>query len=130
MRFTLDEWMLRLYPGLGFDTLAYGSRAEQVKVLIWSGAEQVLAAGTDVVLDWNTRSVERRRWAVARARAAGADVVLHKLTTPVEIASARARVRSATGRAFAHPVTAAGNEHLATLMEEPSPDEGMRIVEL
>ncbi|MBZ2197071.1 AAA family ATPase [Occultella gossypii] len=63
VRFTLDEWMLRLYPDI-------------------------------------SASVPR---ALARAR---------------------------SGQSYAHPVTAAGNEHLAALMEEPSPDEGVQIVEL
>lgn len=34
--FTLDEWMIRLYPRLSFDTAGYGRRAEIVKDLIWS----------------------------------------------------------------------------------------------
>ncbi|WP_163541652.1 AAA family ATPase [Occultella kanbiaonis] len=82
VRFTLDEWMLRLYPELGFDSPEYGDHAEQVKELIWSVAEQVLAAGTDVVLDWNSWSVEGRGWAVEHARRGGARVVLHTSSPP------------------------------------------------
>lgn len=65
-----------------------------------------------------------------RARRVGARVVLHKLTTPAEVASARALARTRAGQAYAHPTTVEGNEHLAVLMEEPSPDEGVQIVEL
>lgn len=128
LRFTLDEWMLRLHPSLGIHSPAYGERAEQVKDLMWSVAEQALAAGTDVVLDWNSWSVERRAWAVQRAREAGASVVLHALSTTLDEASDRALVRAATGTAFAHDVSREANEHLATLMQEPSPDEGFEIV--
>lgn len=127
VRFTLDEWMLRLHPDLSFDDEEYGVRAAEVRELIWSVAEQVLAAGIDAVLDWNSWSRERRRWAVERATVLGATVVLHRLGASVEVASARAKERTATGVGFAHPITRADNEHLASLMEEPAADEGIQI---
>lgn len=129
MRFTLDEWMLRLHPDLSTHSPAYGVKAEAVKDLIWSVAEQVLASGTDVVLDWNSWSVERRQWAVHRARRAGSRVVLHKLSTTLEEATERAAARSAEGTIYAHDVSRDANEHLATLMQGPSADEGLEIVE-
>lgn len=127
VRFTLDEWMLALRPDLDFASPAYGAVAEQVKELVWQVAEQVLAAGTDVVLDWNSWSVERRRWAIDRAQDARAAVVLHRVSTPVDVASQRALERTAAGAQPSHPVTRAANEHLASLMEEPDVSEGLRI---
>lgn len=127
VRFTLDEWMLRLYPDLDFESGEYGHRAGDVRELIWTIAEQVLESGTDVVLDWNSWSRDRRRWAVERASRSGAPVILHRLTASVDLASSRARARTDRRTPFAHPVTRAGNEHLATLLEEPSPAEGLQI---
>lgn len=128
VRFTLDEWMLRLYPGIDFESSDYGAKASEVREVIWTIAQQVLQAGVDVVLDWNSWSVARRSWAVHHAAAIGASVTLHELTTSVEVASTRAQERTARGARFAHPVTAPGNEHLATLMEEPEPREGFEVV--
>lgn len=127
VRFTLDEWMLRLHPGLDFESTAYGEKAAQVREVIWKIAEQILIAGVDVVLDWNSWSLARRSWAVERASAIGATVHLHWLTASVEVANARVRDRTANGAQFAHPVTTEGNKHLASLMEEPSSAEGMEI---
>lgn len=128
VRLTLDEWMLRLYPGLDFDSAEYGHKASEVRELIWTVAEQVLMTGVDVVLDWNSWSLARRRWAVERAAAIGAPVTLHTLTASVDVASDRVRERSGRGTQFAHQVAREGNEHLATLMEEPSSQEGIEIL--
>lgn len=129
VRFTLDEWMLRLYPSLHFETRAYGAKAVEVRDLIWSIAEQVLLTGSDVVLDWNSWSAERRRWAVDRAAAVDAPVILHKLPASIETASERAQARTERDTQYTHPVTHAGNRHLAGLMEEPRNEEGIEINE-
>jgi hypothetical protein len=127
VRFTLDEWMLRLHPDLDFESAEYGHRSNEVRELVWTIAEQVLMAGVDVVLDWNSWSAARRRWAVERASMIGASVTLHKMTASVDQASAQVRERAIRGAPFAHQVTSAGNEHLATLMQEPSSNEQIEI---
>ena len=129
LRLTLDEWMIRLHPGLDLTSPDYGRRADDVREVMWSAAEQALAAGVDVVLDWNAWSRERRRWAVSRPEAAGASVVLHRLSTTLEVATARALDRERSGAAYAHPVTPEGNTHLAGLMQEPDPAEGLEIID-
>lgn len=127
VRFTLDEWMMRLHPGIGLDEEAYGERAAEVRELIGNLAERVLRTGSDVVLDWNSWSRHRRAWAVARARAVGAEVVLHRLSTSAEESTRRARARQRSGEAFAHAVDAAGNSHRAALLEEPHAEEGLLV---
>ncbi|MGC1208876.1 MAG: ATP-binding protein [Ornithinimicrobium sp.] len=128
VRFTLDEWMIQLYPDLAFDDPAYGQRAEVVKDIIWSVAEQVLRTGTDVVLDWNSWSRERRAWTLERARSLRARVTVHCLQTSAVESSARADNRAEEGTSYAHRVTRDDNEHLAALMEPPSETEGLRVV--
>lgn len=129
VRFTLDEWMLRLHPELTIDDAAYGDRAVAARELIWSIAEQVLITGTDVVLDWNSWSAARRAWALERASSVGAAVILHRLSTSLEESTRRAQEREAAGTSLAHRITLTGNEHLARLLEEPTDEEGLTILD-
>ena len=129
VRFTLDEWMLRLYPGLSFESPGYGPRTEIVKELIWSLAEQVLRSGVDVVLDWNSWSRARRQWAIGRAAAIPAEVILHWIDASIDQAAARAEQRGRDPRSgYAHPISRRDIEHLASIMEPPSEAEGLAII--
>lgn len=129
VRFTLDEWMLRLHPELSIENPSYGERAEVVRALIWSVAEQVLRSGVDVVLDWNSWSRVRRTWARERAETVGAEVVLHRLSTSLEESTRRAKQREQSGAAFSHRITFEANQHLTGLLEEPTAGEGLTILE-
>jgi predicted kinase len=130
VRFTLDEWMIRLYPGLPFESAEYGRQTEIVKDLIWSLAEQVLRSGTDVVLDWNSWSRARRAWAVRRAAVIPAAVVLHRLSASIEQATLQVAQRAGDPRSvYAHSINQQGNEHLASIMEPPSEVEGFHIID-
>lgn len=128
VRFTLDAWMIRLFPDTGIDSPDYAPRAEACKQLIWDTAVKVLSAGTDVVLDWNQWSRARRTEWSSRARDEGFDVVLHHVSVPAETAIDRAERRAAGGIADAHVLTAGDIRHLAGIFEEPQADEGMRLV--
>jgi predicted kinase len=76
VRFTQDEWMLRLYR-LPYDDPNYGSLTQSCRALIWDVALQVLAVGTDVILDWNCWSrAQREEWS-ARAAESAYRTVLH-----------------------------------------------------
>lgn len=127
VRFSLDDWMLRLHPGLGYASDEYGVRAEDCKLLIWDTARQVLQAGIDVVLDWNQWSRARRALWRETVTAAGFGVVLHHVQTPLDVAVERTRRRTLAAEAGAHPLTEAGVRHLAAIFEEPAESEGMRI---
>ncbi|MBM7788785.1 AAA family ATPase [Tenggerimyces flavus] len=127
VRFTLDEWMLRLY-GLSYDDPAYVARLEGCTSLIWDTAVQVLRLGHDVVLDWNQWSVDRRSSWRERAAASGCRVVLHHLDVSVETATERARGRDEEGGAGVHRVDDAGVRHSATIFEPPTAEEGIEIL--
>jgi predicted kinase len=126
VRFTLDEWMLRLHD-LRYDDRAYPALAESCKSLIWDTALQVLVAGVDVVLDWNQWSRERRAEWAARARAQGFEPVLHYIRVGLDTAIARAAVRNGQDLAYAHTLGAAAVRHLASIFEEPDQDEGLQL---
>ena len=128
VRFSLDDWMLRLYPALHYESGEYGRRAEACKLLIWDTARQVLRAGTDVVLDWNQWSRERRALWHGKAMDDGFDVLLHHVRTPLATAVERARQRTLAGDAGSHALEETGVRHLAGIFEEPAASEGLRIV--
>ncbi len=128
VRFSLDEWMLRLHAELRYDAPGYGELAERCKALIWEVARQILALDHDVILDWNGWSRARRATWRDLAREAGYDVVLHYVQVPLDVAIARADARAAANVAGAHRLDPDAIRHLAALFEEPSGDEGMPIV--
>ncbi len=125
--FSLDEWMLRFQPDLHYDAPEYGPLAERCKGLIWTVAQQILALGHDVILDWNGWSRARRAIWRDRAHEAGYEPLLHYLHVPVEVAIARAESRATVNTAGAHILDADAIRHLAALFEEPSEGEGMTI---
>ncbi|HEU5043946.1 MAG TPA: ATP-binding protein [Nocardioidaceae bacterium] len=78
VRFTLDEWMLRLYQRR-YDDPEYPDLADRCRGLIWKTAQQVLSTGIDVVLDWNLWSRSRRQIWRDKVESAGHHPVLHYL---------------------------------------------------
>ncbi len=128
VRFSLDEWMLRLYPTVRFDADEYGPLAEACRKLIWDVAVQVLRAGLDVVLDWNQWDRSRRAMWRDAALAEGFAVVLHHVDVDEDVAVRRATQRAAAGTAGSHALTGDDIRHLAGLFERPAPDEGIPII--
>ena len=127
VRFSLDEWMLRLYPELSFDSAGHGSRAEICKDIIWGAAQQVLLCGVDVVLDWNQWSRSRRATWRDNALNAGFTPTLHFIGMPLETALERAAQRVAKRSPGSHELTHQDIRHLAKIFERPTGDEGMQI---
>src|SRR6476620_9470863 len=116
VRFSLDEWMLRLYQ-LSYDEPSYPALAERCVSLIWDIAQQVLVTGTDVVLDWNQWSRARRRSWRERTEAAGHRLVLHHLAVPLDTAIERTEQRAHLATPNSHALDAAAVRHLAGLFE-------------
>lgn len=126
VRFTLDEWMLRLH-GLPYDDPRYAAKAERCKEIIWDVTVQVLAVGVDVVLDWNQWSRERRALWRDKIVAAGHRPVLHYLQVPVETAIARADDRNRAEVRDAHVLDADAIRHLSEIFEPPTSQEGLEL---
>lgn len=123
VRFTLDEWMLRLH-GLSFDDARYPELAELCRELIWDTAAQVLAADVDVILDWNMWSRQRRTEALRRSQELGARCHLHYLKVSFETAASQAADRRDS---VSHQLTASDIAHLRDLFEPPDPAEGFTL---
>lgn len=128
VRFSLDEWMLRSFPDLSYNTDAYGLQAEVCKDLIWDVALQVLRVGSDVILDWNQWNRQRRAFWKDRALEAGYAVCLHYVRTPLDVAIRQAEHRAAQGTPWAHRLDAAQILQFTEIFEEPSEDEELRII--
>lgn len=126
VRFTLDEWMLRLH-GLSYDDPRYPALAQTCKSLIWDTAQQVLTTGVDVILDWNQWSRARRSEWGSRATEQGYRPVIHYIRVPVETAIARVEHRTAQELSTAHALDAAGVRHLRAIFEEPTSDENLDL---
>lgn len=126
VRFTLDEWMLRLHQ-LRYDDPRYPELAANCQDLIWDLALQVLATGTDVVLDWNQWSRTRRETWRDKALASGHHPVLHYLPVPVETAISRVEHRRRQAFDDAHILDGNAVRHLARLFEAPTTDEGVEV---
>ncbi len=126
VRFTLDEWMLRLYQ-LSYDDPGYPELSERCQNLIWDVAKQVLATGTDVVLDWNQWSCARRQTWRDKVVEAGHHPVLHYVKAPVETAIRQVENRHREGDAIAHVLDADAVRHLARLFEVPTAEEGIEL---
>jgi predicted kinase len=126
VRFSLDEWMLRLYQ-LRYDDPRYPALAEACKDLIWDIARQVLRAGVDVVLDWNQWSRARRHEWSSKVTESGYVPILHYIRVTPETAIARAEQRAAHRTAGAHVLDADAILHLLSIFEEPAEDENIEL---
>lgn len=93
VRFTLDEWMARLY-GQSPPADRFGEYFRRIESLLWQQALSVLRAGSDVVMDLGFWSRESRD--AARTRVLSVDAVprFYLIDCPVEIMRERTIRRS------------------------------------
>ena len=80
IRFSPDEWM----DALALD-LYDEARREKIEALQWQFAQELLAAGLTVIIEWGTWGRSERDTLRLRARALGAAVELHYLSAPVDV---------------------------------------------
>lgn len=126
VRFSLDEWMLRLYR-LPYDDVRYPELSARCQDLIWDSAQQVLATATEVVLDWNLWSRARRETWRDKVAEAGHHAVLHYVSVQVETAIEHVERRRREETPHAHVLDAEAVRHLARLFEPPTPEEGIEV---
>lgn len=90
VRFAPDEWM----DALSLDPYDEGRRGK-VEALQWKLAQELLALGLTVIIEWGTWGRSERDALRLGARALGAAVQLHCLAAPVEVLFERIQRRAA-----------------------------------
>jgi predicted kinase len=80
IRFSPDEWM----DALSLDLYDEGSRGK-IEALQWKFAQDLLARGLTVIIEWGTWGRSERDTLRLGARALGAAVELHYLSAPVDV---------------------------------------------
>jgi predicted kinase len=80
IRFSPDEWM----DALSLDIYDEARRG-QIESLQWKFAQELLALGLRVIIEWGTWGRSERDALRLGARALGADVELHYLSAPVDV---------------------------------------------
>jgi len=89
VRLCPDDWMDALGIGL-WD----GANRERIEKLQWKLAQEMLALGHNVVIEWGTWGKSERYALRCGARALGAAVELHFIDAPVEVLFDRIRRRN------------------------------------
>ena len=90
IRFCPDEWM----SALSLDLYDEASRAK-IEALQWKLAQELLAKGLTVIIEWGTWGRSERDTLRLGARALGAAVELHYLNVPMEVLLERIQCRNA-----------------------------------
>lgn len=90
---THDEYMVRLY-GRNIPYEEFRSDYEKVDGVLWNMAEKIIAAGTDVIMDYGFWSHEDREKAFERAKNITDSVVFHNVCCDMATAKQRILKRS------------------------------------
>jgi predicted kinase len=114
IRFAPDEWMEALSLSL-YDE----NRREKVEALQWKFAQELLALGLTVIIEWGTWGRSERDVLRLGARALGAAVELHYLSAPVDVLFARLRRRGMENP----PIERDQLLRWMEIFQEPTPEE-------
>ncbi len=115
IRFCPDEWM----DDLGIDLYDEAARAK-IEALQWKLAQQLLARGVCVIIEWGTWGRSERDALREGARALGASVELHYLAAPVEALFDRVQQRGMESP----PIARGDLDRWIAAFQEPTTDEG------
>jgi len=118
IRLDKDGWVARLGADVWDDE--FRVRLEQQ---LWALAQELLARGQSVILEWGHWARVERDEKRLGARALGVGVELHVLGAPLEELIARADRRTTTGEWTASPMTRAHFEEWASIFQAPDDEE-------
>lgn len=114
IRFCPDEWL----SAMEIDLWEEGTRA-RIEKLQWKLAQNVLALGHNVVIEWGTWARSERDALRTGARALGAAVELHFLDPPVDVLFERIRARNRESP----PITLDDVKKWTEVFDRPSAEE-------
>ena len=113
-----DDWVTELGADVWDD--AFRVRMERQ---LWALAQELLAQGQSVILEWGHWARVERDEKRLGARSLGVGVELHVLDPPLEELIERADRRTALGEWTAAPMTRAHFEKWATVFQLPDEEE-------
>ena len=129
VRFAIDEWMHAMFAEDMPDALEMRwvmSRVARCQDQIWSVAAQVLATGTDVVLELGLLRKSDRAAIKARVELAGHKAVFHFVDADVEVRRARVLRRNAErGATYSFDITPTMFEAMERCFEWPTAEEAL-----
>lgn len=114
VRFCPDEWMQMLDLDIWDE-----KRRAKIEALQWQQAQELLAAGVTVVIEWGTWGRSERDALRLGARAVGAQVELHYLSAAVDVLLERVRRRGVETR----PITRADLSKWNDMFQKPTAEE-------
>ncbi len=123
----LDAWMVRIYGG---DTRPsdnvvawYLERGERIRGLLWDTTLDILAAGTDVYLEFGLVAAAERDAFYAKAREHELDLTVYFLDAPRDVRRERVSQRNASADAHTQVVPIEFFERASDAWEPPSDSE-------
>ena len=122
LRLTPDEWQTRLFAD-DMHHPDHDLRHDAVEAIMWEVAAHVLAAGSDVILDFGFWSRAERVDFAERARALGADCLVQFEDVPLEELERRVAERNEQAAAGHFVIPVATLREWAKLFEPPDADE-------
>jgi predicted kinase len=114
VRFAPDEWM----EALSLNIYDEAARA-RIEALQWNLAQELLATGCRVIIEWGTWARSERDTLRLAARAHGTAVELHVLSAPIDVLFERIQRRSAE----TPPITRDDLCRWAELFQTPTSEE-------
>jgi predicted kinase len=114
VRFSPDDWM----DSLSLDLYDEESRA-RIEALQWKLAQELLALGLTVIIEWGTWARSERDALRLRARALGAAVELHYVSAPVDVLFDRIQSRGRENP----PIERDAVSRWFQIFEAPTPEE-------
>lgn len=114
VRFSADEWM----NALSIDIYDEETRAK-VEALQWKLAQELLALGLTVIIEWGTWGRSERDTLRLGARALGAAVELHYLRAPADVLFERIQRRGMENPAIERDAVSKWFK----IFQEPTPEE-------
>ncbi|MBV9952163.1 MAG: ATP-binding protein [Acidimicrobiia bacterium] len=118
VRLSPDDWM----RGLGIDLFDQPARS-RIEALQWELAQELLALGTNVVVEWGFWTRAERDVRRDGARRLGAAVELHFLHEPVDVLWARVSARGREEAWGSRAITREELEEWAAAFEAPDAAE-------
>jgi predicted kinase len=114
IRFSPDEWM----DALSIDLFDEDLRAK-IEALQWTLAQELLALGLNVIIEWGTWGRSERDTLRLGARALGAAVELHYVSAPVDVLFERIQRRGRENP----PIERSAVSQWFEMFQVPTPEE-------